>query len=444
MDFIDLIKSTITRSCVVRPCRSSASFASRRRLLVPQQCDGSQKLAGRDYEAVDRGNTNAEMNSVALTKTKEIVLRGQQRRTMDFDEVVNAAKEARSSAAVARPHTRSVASASTRRRPVRRCDESRDEVVDRRDAIVKINLDELANEREIVLHGRGLNDDDLDSLLEALSKSKILQELWLSKNYRITLAGSAGDRFSDALAHNHTLRALYLYNNSIGDEGAKRLADALIVNRTLKEVWLSVNRIGDEGARHLAGAIMINETLQTMGLSENSIGDLGANHLATGLMVNSTLRVVGLRGNKIGDKGAEKLASALRCNKCLENLYLEENHLGSSMQAKIESILDDPARLGHKEDPTSVAKQWVLKDVIRTKNKEIKTLTNEIKRKDKHLKQMTKIVARAGEEIERKDRAIASKDKQIANLTGSMDSIFEAARMVRDDERSRSQFLSRF
>ena len=61
-------------------------------------------------------------------------------------------------------------------------------------------------------------------------------------------------------AYQHTfasgsLNALNLYNNKIGDAGAKAIADAIGASGSLAELNLRYNQIGDEGAKALAGAI---------------------------------------------------------------------------------------------------------------------------------------------------------------------------------------------
>ena len=51
------------------------------------------------------------------------------------------------------------------------------------------------------------------------------------------------------------LTKLVLYNNSIGDEGAKAIGEALKVNAVLPTLSLWDNKIGDEGAKAMAEAL---------------------------------------------------------------------------------------------------------------------------------------------------------------------------------------------
>ena len=56
-----------------------------------------------------------------------------------------------------------------------------------------------------------------------------------------------------------TLTELSVYNNQIGDEGAKALADALKVNRTLTILYVSSNQIGEQLKKELASLVKENE-----------------------------------------------------------------------------------------------------------------------------------------------------------------------------------------
>ena len=63
---------------------------------------------------------------------------------------------------------------------------------------------------------------------------------------------------------NKTLNNIYLYNNSITDDGAIALANALITNTTLKELDIGENNIGIIGAIVIANALEKNKTLNNI------------------------------------------------------------------------------------------------------------------------------------------------------------------------------------
>ena len=73
---------------------------------------------------------------------------------------------------------------------------------------------------------------------------------------------------------------LYLWDNNIGDNGAKYLAE----NKTIHTLDLSGNKIGDNGAKYLAE----NKTIHTLGVYRNKIGDNGAKYFAEEIMVRNT------------------------------------------------------------------------------------------------------------------------------------------------------------
>lgn len=164
-----------------------------------------------------------------------------------------------------------------------------------------MKFDRLVKQKQINLGDQGLRDGDLDVLVKVLQKSKVLEQLSLYGN-QITLADG---KFTNALANNHTLRKLYLYNNKIGPEGAKKLEAVLKINETLQVLYLSLNQIGNEGSKSIADALMSNSSLQALDFSHNNIGDEGAESLAASLLVNESLRRIWLEGNNISNEGAE-------------------------------------------------------------------------------------------------------------------------------------------
>lgn len=60
------------------------------------------------------------------------------------------------------------------------------------------------------------------------------------------------------------VKELRLYENSIGDKGAKAFAAVLCINATLQALHLESNSIGAEGAVTMADALKINLVLMTL------------------------------------------------------------------------------------------------------------------------------------------------------------------------------------
>jgi hypothetical protein len=72
------------------------------------------------------------------------------------------------------------------------------------------------------------------------------------------------------------LTKLELWNNNIGDEGAKAIAEALKVNAVVTTLLLYGNNVGSEGAIAIAETLKVNAVLTKLNLEYNSsMGDAG-------------------------------------------------------------------------------------------------------------------------------------------------------------------------
>lgn len=106
----------------------------------------------------------------------------------------------------------------------------------------------------------------------------------------------------DYLKDNPNITKLKLYNNYIGDEGAKLLA----ANTTVKMLNIGYNNIGINGAKALAA----NTTITTLYIRHNHIEVEGAKLLA--LSTNLTTLDIGY--NQITEEDAKDLLSVLKFN----------------------------------------------------------------------------------------------------------------------------------
>jgi hypothetical protein len=111
-----------------------------------------------------------------------------------------------------------------------------------------------------------------------------------------------------------SLRNLNLYNNTIGDEGAKALTPAILASKNLEQLNVGKNGIGATGATTLASALEQNPTLTSLSLRGNHIRDDGARALSGSLLINTKLRVLDLRDNGITADGARLLADCIEKN----------------------------------------------------------------------------------------------------------------------------------
>jgi len=279
---------------------------------------------------------------------------------------------------------------------------------------MKLNYDELIEQKTIYLEYEGLKDNDLDVLYQVIEQSTVLEKLDLGHN-NLTLADG---KLANAIANNTTLKKLYIYKNNIGPEGIKLLADALKKNNTtLEELYLFENNIGDEGAKYIAEMLTVNKTLQIIGLSSNNIGDQGAQSLATSLLENTGIRKVYLLSNNIGNKGTKKLADALESNHNIETIDLCGNNINNHQMKRLKDILDEPKR------------------------KEIVTLKLSIAKKDKELKSKDTEIELLKKESTKKDRDLAKKDKRIISFETAIrgqvqqfESILDPVDLTSEDE----------
>ena len=161
-------------------------------------------------------------------------------------------------------------------------------------------------EIDIITMRQELDSEDIKIICDFLKSYPEISALYLYEN-------QIGDEGAKALAANTTLTTLVLGRSCIGDEGAKALA----ANTTLRAIELTGNHIGDEGAKALAA----NTTLTSLNLSRNHIGDEGAKALAA----NTTLCAIELTGNRIGDEGAKALAAS---KSPLRTIEMTGNHIG--------------------------------------------------------------------------------------------------------------------
>ncbi|CAO3568757.1 unnamed protein product [Mortierella alpina] len=157
-----------------------------------------------------------------------------------------------------------------------------------------------------------------------------------------SIADNGAQALAEALKTYSTVATLDLHNNSIGPDGAKALAEALKTNSTVVTLDLHNNSIGSDGAKALAEALKTNSTLASLNLFRNSVGDDGAKALAEALKTNSTLTTLNLRSNSIGYDGAKTLAEALKTNRTKSCREAAIAAAGSSKRQVLSDNYHDP------------------------------------------------------------------------------------------------------
>jgi hypothetical protein len=167
-----------------------------------------------------------------------------------------------------------------------------------------------------------LNAEAVEVIASSLRSHSVLTVLYLGGNKDVGPRGAQA--IGEILCARLSLKLLYLYECSIGDEGAGYLATALRRNTTLVELSLSNNGIGRVGAAALAAALPFNQTLTLLYLFNNPFGDDGVEVLAKAVP-RCGLRVLWLQTTQIGERGCAALVEMLK-NTRLSQLRIEDDH----------------------------------------------------------------------------------------------------------------------
>ncbi len=170
-------------------------------------------------------------------------------------------------------------------------------------------LPPLTNLTSLNLYNNSIGEAGARAIADHLTKLTSL-------NLDFNDIGEVGAR---AIAEHLTnLTSLNLYYNNIGEAGAQAIANRLT---NLTSLDLNSNKTGEVGARAIADRLT---NLTTLTLADNNIGDTGARAIADRL---TKLTSLNLAGNKIGDAGARTIANRLTK---LTSLNLAGNKIGDA------------------------------------------------------------------------------------------------------------------
>eukprot|EP00808_Paulinella_micropora_P020740 g14005.t1 len=125
---------------------------------------------------------------------------------------------------------------------------------------------------------------------------------------------------AEFLKDNHTLTSLDLYDNAIGDGGAKAIGDGLKVNASVTYVSLNRNQIGDAGAVAISKSVEVNQTLRELKLRNNRIGDDGAHAVGEALKDHPSVTSVDLRDNDLSVASGLALVAVVKQNPRIQEL----------------------------------------------------------------------------------------------------------------------------
>jgi Ran GTPase-activating protein (RanGAP) involved in mRNA processing and transport len=163
------------------------------------------------------------------------------------------------------------------------------------------------NIRTLDLVNTGLADGFCD-LFDYFKENTRIERLYLSGNYLTPPQYMA--HLAAVLAHNKTLKALFVSVNNFGDEGAALLAKGLAQNTTLEELSVASCGLKEAGIVCLLEALASNKNLK---------------HLDFGYA--SSTRVLQSKGNEISDVSAQRLLEFIENSPQLASLNLSKTRI---------------------------------------------------------------------------------------------------------------------
>ena len=138
------------------------------------------------------------------------------------------------------------------------------------------------------------------------------------------------DTFTDQLKYNTTLKTLWLQGCGLTSLSAESLAEALTTNKHLEELIITDNALYDNGIQHLAHALRVNQGLKELSLESCGMTDVGLECLAKSLQHNNVLTHLQVwnltdNPNRITEKTVPVLTECLLNNHTLTVLGLPKN-----------------------------------------------------------------------------------------------------------------------
>ena len=121
-----------------------------------------------------------------------------------------------------------------------------------------------------------------------------LQRLALESN----LVGNMGlDAMTQALAHNVSLKEIFLYNNDLDDDPMANFANMLSNKTSLQTLGLEYNRVRSRGANHIFEVLKALPNFERLFFSHNLISDASGEPIKQLLSISPSLKEIRLNDN---------------------------------------------------------------------------------------------------------------------------------------------------
>jgi Ran GTPase-activating protein (RanGAP) involved in mRNA processing and transport len=134
----------------------------------------------------------------------------------------------------------------------------------------------------------------------ALALNKSLHTLYLSENPAIGVDGMK--ELAAGLVDNKKLKILDVGNCGIGDDGCIALAELLSKSNVVEQLFLRKNNISEKGSAALADSLANkNRSLKLLNLDYNTIGDVGARPFMLAIRENDVIEKIEFDDKSISD-----------------------------------------------------------------------------------------------------------------------------------------------
>nr|WP_253308641.1 hypothetical protein [Rickettsia endosymbiont of Ceutorhynchus assimilis] len=187
---------------------------------------------------------------------------------------------------------------------------------------------------------------------------------------------------ADSLRNGAT--TLSLYNNNIGDLGAKEISNVIQSNKSLTSLNLSLNKIGELGAREISNALKENKSLTELSLSGNNIGKATLETINEYIQRNRTIEekkaeALNAEGNDLChqekySEAIEKYKAAIKIKKELDSYDYSKDNLYEENKTNAEKKYEEQQQSLKLKQATSVTNE--------NKPAEIKDLSKEVTKQD--------------------------------------------------------------